>query len=165
MRGDFVRALGRNKRTVYYCLPEEDNVALVDANGNRTGEYVTIYDDAVELHANVSAAKGTADLELFGDAEAYDKVLVTTDLACPITENTVLFVDCAPSYTEITVKQKTESGSVTRLYLAPLYDYVVVKVAKSINSVSYALRKKPIDGIPVPQSSGNEQGSDGGQGD
>lgn len=154
MRGDFVRALGRNKQTVYYCLPEEDNVALVDANGNRTGEYVTIYDNAVELHANVSAAKGTADLDLFGDAETYDKVLVTTNLACPISENTVLFVDCAPSYAEITVKQKTDSGSVTRLYLAPLYDYVVIKVAKSINSVSYALRKKPIGGVPVPQSSG-----------
>ena len=146
-------------------MPEEDNVALVDANGNRTGEYVTIYDDAVELHANVSAAKGSADLELFGDSEQYDKVLVTTDLACPIAENTVLFVDRAPSYSEVTVKQKTTTGSVTRIYLAPLYDYVVVKVAKSINSVSYAIRKKPVSGIAVPQSSGNEQGSNGGQGD
>lgn len=154
MRGDFVRDLLRNKRTVYYCLPEEDNVALVDENGNRTGEYVTIYNDAAMFRANVSAARGSADLELFGDAEAYDKVLVTTDLDCPIDENTVLFVDRDPSYTEVTVKQKTDSGSVTRMYLAPLYDYVVVKVAKSINSISYAIRKKPVSGVAVPHSSG-----------
>ena len=149
-----MRDLLRNKRTVYYCLPEEDNVALVDENGNRTGEYVTIYNDAAMFRANVSAARGSADLELFGDAEAYDKVLVTTDIDCPIDENTVLFVDRHPSYTEVSVKQKTDSGSVTRMYLAPLYDYVVVKVARSINSISYAIRKKPVSGVAVPKSSG-----------
>ena len=100
MRGGIVRALGRNKRTVYYCQPEEV-ISPADENGNRTGEKITVYGNAQMLDANVSAARGTSDLELFGTSDMYDKVLVTTDISCPITENTVLFVDKAVGFTEI----------------------------------------------------------------
>lgn len=148
MRGGIVRALGRNKRTVYYCQPEEV-ISPVDENGNRTGEKITVYGNAQMLDANVSAARGTADLELFGTSDMYDKVLVTTDISCPITENTVLFVDKPVGFTEITVNVKSGRDIITRMFLQPLYDYVVVRVAKSINSISYALRKIPISGIPV----------------
>jgi hypothetical protein len=133
---------------VYYCQPEEV-VIPVDENGNRTGEKITVYSAATAFDANVSAARGTADLELFGTSDMYDKVLVTTDISCPITENTVLFVDKPVGFTQITVNVKSDGDIVTRMFLQPLYDYVVVRVAKSINSISYALRKIPISGIPV----------------
>ncbi len=143
-----MRGLFRNKRIVYYCQPEEV-VIPVDENGNRTGEKITVYSAATAFDANVSAARGTADLELFGTSDMYDKVLVTTDISCPITENTVLFVDKPVGFTQITVNVKSDGDIVTRMFLQPLYDYVVVRVAKSINSISYALRKIPISGIPV----------------
>lgn len=150
-----MRSLLRNKRVVYFCDPEETNVIVVDSNGNRTGERNTIYSDPVPLNINVSAARGESDVNLFGNADMYDKIMVTADVDCPITENSVLFVDKAPSFTEVRVLQKAQAGSVARVYLAPLYDYVVVRVAKSINGVSFAIKKVPVAGQPVPLSGGN----------
>jgi hypothetical protein len=62
---------------------------------------------------------------MFGNLESYDKVLVTDDMSCPIDENTVLFVDSKPGYNQ---------G-------VPTYDYTVRRVAKSLNSISYAISK------------------------
>jgi len=53
-------------------------------------------------------------------------VIVTDDLTCPIDENSVLFVDKLPEY--------SEDGT-------PLYDYVVKRVAKSLNAIAYAIQK------------------------
>ena len=53
-------------------------------------------------------------------------MIVTDDLLCPIDENTVLFIDKEPGY--------TEDGT-------PLYDYIVKRVARSLNSISYAVSK------------------------
>ena len=46
-------------------------------------------------------------------------------MSCPISEDTVLFVDKEPEY----------DGE------KPLYDYVVKRVAKSLNSISIAISK------------------------
>lgn len=75
---------------------------------------------------NVSAATGSAQVEQFGNFISYDKVIVTDNLSCPIDENTVLFVDKEPEY--------DADGN-------PLYDYIVRRVAKSLNSISYAISK------------------------
>ena len=56
---------------------------------------------------------------------SYDKVIVTDDMDCPIAEDTVLFVDKNPEY---------KDGK-------PLYDYIVKRVAKSLNSISIAISK------------------------
>ena len=85
-----------------------------------------LYDPAVKLRANVSSATGTAQIEQFGNFAGYDKVIVTDDLTCPIDENSVLFVDKLPEY--------SEDGT-------PLYDYVVKRVAKSLNAIAYAIQK------------------------
>ena len=53
-------------------------------------------------------------------------MIVTDDLTCPIDENSVLFVDKLPEY--------SEDGT-------PLYDYVVKRVAKSLNAIAYAIQK------------------------
>ena len=53
-------------------------------------------------------------------------MIVTDDLSCPIDENTVLFIDKEPEY--------DDNGN-------PLYDYIVKRVAKSLNSISYAVSK------------------------
>ena len=121
-----MRLLARNCRTIYYCLYSSKTM-LTDSNNNETGEYKITYASAVPMEANVSPATGRAAVEMFGNLEGYDKVILTDDVDCPIDENTVLFVDKAPEYDSV-------SG-------APIYDYVVKRVAKSLNSISIAVRK------------------------
>ena len=117
--------LARNCISVYYCL-YTGNTKVEDTNGNETGELVPSYATAVEMQANVSPARGQASVEMFGNLDGYDKVLVTDWTECPIDENSVLFVDKAPAY--------DNSGH-------PIFDYIVRRVAKSLNSVAIAIGK------------------------
>jgi hypothetical protein len=119
-----MKIMERNKQSFYYCL-YTGKTAVVDAEGNETGESSLAYSTEVLMKANVSAATGYAQIEQFGSNEQYDKVIVTDDMTCPIDENTVLFIDKEPVW----------DGSV------PLYDYVVKRVARSLNSISYAVSK------------------------
>lgn len=120
-----MKCLERNKSTFHYCLFKEKE-PILDANGNKTGEYRLIYEDPVEMKANISPATGESQVEQFGTSLQYDKVIVIDDTACPIDENTVLFVDSQPSF--------NNDGT-------PLFDYIVKKVAESLNSISIAISK------------------------
>lgn len=97
-----------------------------DEDGNQTGESHMVYDQAVPMRANISAASGASQVEQFGNWTGYDKVILTDEIRCPIDENTVLFIDKEPTY--------DEDGR-------PLYDYVVKRVAKSKNLIAYAVSK------------------------
>jgi len=201
-----MRCLERNKQTFYYCLLDPTKeVRMLDEYGNETGETIPYYDAHVSARANISPATGQSSVEQFGNLEGYDKVIVTDDLTCPITESTVLFVDKAPEYTNIetyiietpdpdpdpepddgdqdpdepsdggegnepqdggTDGTGTDDGEdaepgaaddgegddgesgdepepqfVPATYSRPAYDYIVKRVAKSLNSVSIAIRK------------------------
>ena len=120
-----MRILARNKRPLWYLL-YDGKKPVKDDEGNETGEFQITYKTAVRLDANISAATGSAQVEQFGNFAGYDKVVVTDDMSCPIDENTVLFVDKEPEY--------DEDGE-------PLYDYVVKRAAKSLNSISYAVSR------------------------
>ena len=120
-----MKTLARNKVAFTYCLYSKKE-AILDEWGNKTGEYKVVYGDPVDCEANISPATGMSRVEQFGDLENYDKVLVTDDLEIPIDETTVLFVD----------KAYEEDGEGN-----PLYDYIVKRVARSLNSVSIAIRK------------------------
>ena len=123
--------LNRNKSAFYYCLYQGKTELLDDENYN-TGEYEITYADHVKMLANVSQATGNTNLEQFGNSLDYDKVIVTADLKCPIDENTVLFIDKEP--------ETDENGD----YIFD-FDYVVKKVAKSINSISIAVKKVSVN--------------------
>lgn len=120
-----MRCLERNKVDFYYALFER-NEDILDENGCKTGEQRVIYFPPVKMKANISTAKGESQSEQFGKDIKYDKVIVTEETDCPIDENTVLFVDVEPAF--------DSDGN-------PLFDYIVKKVAKSLNSVSYAISK------------------------
>ena len=94
-------------------------------DGYETGQMSVKYKDAVKMLANIFSVSGAAQVEQFGQFVSYDKVIVTDDMSCPISEDTVLFVDKEPEY----------DGE------KPLYDYVVKRVAKSLNSISIAISK------------------------
>lgn len=120
-----MRTLERNKTSFYYALylGKEENV---DADGNATGTYTILYSNPVECKGNISASSGSVQFEQFGNDLQYDKVVVLDDVNISIDENSVLWVD-----------KEVEHDK----YGNPLFDYVVKKVARSLNSVSFAISK------------------------
>lgn len=114
-----MRSLVRNKQKIYYSLYERSE-PIRDEWGNITGESTLDYAQPVPYFINVSAARGTADVEQFGINTNYTKTMVTNDLSCPITETTRLWIN-----------RETDKP----------HNYVVVSVAKSINSVTYAIKE------------------------
>ena len=117
--------LKRNETAFYYCL-YNGKTELKDEDDNATGEYVLSYSAPVKMKANISSATGYTNLEQFGNSIDYDKVIVTCQMDCPINENTVLFID--KDY------EADSDGN-------PLYDYIVKKVSKSLNSISIAVKR------------------------
>lgn len=115
-----MRTLKRNQRPVYYALYSGVQ-ELTDEYGNYTGEYAPSYSTPTMKRMNVSSEKGTADVAQFGIDTPYSKTIVTDDMDCPIKEDSVLWIDKTPQDGE--------------------YNYVVVCVAKSINSITYAVRE------------------------
>lgn len=119
-----MRCMDRNKSAFWYLLYDGKTMNMSD-DGYETGQMSVKYKNAVKTLANISPASGAAQVEQFGQFVSYDKVIVTDDMSCPISEDTVLFVDKEPEY----------AGE------NPLYDYVVKRVAKSLNSISIAISK------------------------
>ena len=144
-----MRDLKRNQTEFWYCLLIPDTQeAVVDENGNETGELIPSYEEAVSMKANVSPATGQNQVEQFGNLDSYDKVIVTCDMSCPIDENTVLFIDKEPEYTEVQTHEIIEGQAlyaddeiVEKTYELPKYNYIVKRVAKSLNGISIAVRK------------------------
>lgn len=122
-----MRTLERNKRVLWYA-PYMRKESVVDEYGNDTGEYRLIYGDPVQMRANISAATGSAQAEQFGNLLSYDRVIVTDDMDCGIDEHSVLCVDVLPAY---------DGGDL-------IYDYIVRKIARSLNSISIAISKVEI---------------------
>lgn len=127
-----MRCLTRNKVTIYYALFSHKE-EIFDDYGNKTGEYEVIYGKPVEFSANVSAAQGEIQTRQFGDSDTYDKVIVLDNAGTPIDEYSVLWVDTLP---EIKEDGTTDTP----------YDYIVKKVARSLNAVSIAISKVNVNG-------------------
>jgi len=122
-----MRTLRRNKRDVYYSTYSGVSYKTVD--GEKTGEKEITRGTPTLLQANVSAEKGTAQQELFGTSLNYDKVIVTDKMNLPIDENTLLWVDI-PVMNGL-VQNKP--------------DYKVVRVSRSLNSVSIAIKRRELN--------------------
>lgn len=135
-----MRTLQRNKRLFWYALYQE-RIQRTDDYGNLTGEYDILRANPVKSSANISSAKGEADTRLFGESENYDKVLVMDTYAPAIDEYTVLWIDTMPRLDEKGALARNAEGEI----LTP-YDYIVTKVARSLNSVSIAVRKVNVRG-------------------
>jgi len=135
-----VKCLHRNKRPFYYCLYKGE-IELLDEYGNLSGEKIVTYEDDVMEMANISTATGQSNTEQFGNLENYDKVIVIDDLDCPIDENSVLFIDKEPEYKDAEYNEQTAITITGATVKVPVYDYIVRRVAKSLNSISIAVSK------------------------
>lgn len=122
-----MRTLDYNKQKFYYCL-YSSKTKVYDTDHYFTGDYTTAYAEAVEAKGNISAATGSAELEQFGTGIEYDKVIVLQGTNWSIDEHTVLFVGIEPSYVD---EQHTK----------PNYNYIVTKVAKSLNHTTLAIKR------------------------
>ena len=112
-----MRTLRRNKQTIHYAVYSGVN-AVIDGNGFHTGEYESTYGTVTEAKMYVSPATRKATLEMFGINGSFDKILITDDMTCPITETSIVWLDA-----------DTTSPN----------DYVVVRVAKALNHITYAV--------------------------
>ena len=121
-----MRCMARNKTTFYYAV-YTGQTEIIDEYGNATGQYSVNYGDPTKALGNVSAAQGEMQTRQFGDSEIYDKVIVLDDVNTPIDEYSILWVDTSP----VLDGGNTETP----------HDYVVKKVARSLNSVSIAISK------------------------
>lgn len=135
-----MRCMSRNKVKFFYALYDHI-VETTDEYGNVTGEYEVIRGNPQEFSANISAAKGETQTRQFGENEVYDKVIVMDNNAPPIDEYSVLWVDTEPLLGEDGSLAKDKDDKV----LTP-YDYIVKKVAKSLNNVSVAISKVTVSG-------------------
>lgn len=122
-----MRALQRNKSSIYFALFDREE-PIYDEYGNESGETEVFYKDPVFLRANVSPASGRAEAEVFGENLSYDKVIVVDNLAPKIDEFAILWIDTMP---EIDEDGHTDTP----------HDYIVKRVAKSLNSTSIAVSK------------------------
>lgn len=135
-----MRCLNRNKIALWYA-PYIGKNEILDEDGHRTGQYAIEYGAPVRIKANVSAARGAAGTEQFGEDLSYDKVIVCENPRLGIDEYSVLWVDTVPKCDKHGKLVVDESGN----ELTP-YDYIVTRVARSINSVSIAISKVNVRG-------------------
>ena len=122
-----MRCLARNKRLFYYATLDSET-PHEDEWGNVTSEYDPHYGKPVESYGNISPAHNVDTVNMFGVELKYDKSLVMCPADVPIDEYCVLWVDTMP-----TLKQDGSTDTP--------HDYVVRRIARSINSVTIALAK------------------------
>lgn len=115
-----MRSLNRNEQTIFYALYRgltENTIGDL-----YTGEMVADYTFPVAIRASVSAARGTADLDLFGVNISYSKTVIVDDISCPIDEHSILWIG-------------------RNLAHNAEHNYEVVAVAKSLNHITYAVKE------------------------
>ena len=117
--------LARNTKPFRYCL-FTGKTPILDTDGNETGDYRVLYGLPNVCYGNISSAKGDVQLDVFGANLDYDRVIVLGTATTPIDETTVLFID--KPY------EVDAQGN-------PKYDYVVKKVARSLNFTSIAISR------------------------
>ena len=114
-----MRCVKINQQTIYYAL-YLGKTAETDTSGNYTGDYVISYADPVAMKANVSPARKWTSVEPYGLESDYTHVMMTDNMSCPITETTLVWIG----------KPITENAN-----------FRVVKVAKSLNHITYDLEE------------------------
>lgn len=121
-----MRGLERNKQSFWYALYERSE-PILDEDGNEIGENL-IYGNPIKESGNISESIGSTEKALFGINAVYTKVINPMPDNFPMDENSILWIDTVPDI--------SENGSTVTTH-----DYVVTKVAKSLNHKAYALKK------------------------
>lgn len=114
-----MRMLNRNKQEFKYRLLTNSTVPVLDPDGFETGEYTPVFSAPISAHASISPATGESHERAFGANIEYDRIIIAeTDFG--MDENSQLWVD------DLTAERP---------------DYVVKRIAKSINGVRIAIAR------------------------
>jgi len=115
-----LKMLERNKRAFFYAnlMGSQE---ILDINNTRTGEYENTYTEPILARGNISPDRGETSINPFGIGENYQRILQLEDENAPLSETTILWVD--------------------DLDTSKPHDYIVVGVARSLESSKFALRK------------------------
>lgn len=139
-----MRSLKKNKQKLWYSTyadqiiiyekDEDGNIKYIDdGEGNQIPIEIGTkagYSSPVIFYANISAAKGISDSEVFGVSLDYTKTISTTDITLPISETSLIWFETEPAISnDGTVDENTA-------------DYFVVAVARSLNNVVYAIKRR-----------------------
>ena len=125
-----MRSLRRNRRPLYYAT-YNDKIPVLDEDGFDTGETTTGYSKPVVFYENASPAKGTSQEEVFGKSLDYSRTISTCNMTLPIDEFSRIWIESNP----ILNPDGTADGDSA--------DYSVVAIARSLNSVLYAIKRLP----------------------
>lgn len=120
-----MHGLARNKQTFYYAL-YLGKTDVRDTNGMLTGEKQVSYATPVKARANISASRGTVDLDQFGLNATYSKTITMAGKS-PITIGTILWIGME-NWVD------SEGNSVP-------HNYVVTAVAESLNFTTIAIKE------------------------
>lgn len=127
-----MRCLNRNKVPFWYALYVTEK-PLYDEDGFKTSESEIIYSNPVAEKGNVRANTGAAAVRAFGLDLNYDRVIELDNPSHPIKETSVLWIDTPPVL--------NEDGTTDTPF-----DYVVKKIAPSLNSLLIAVSKVNVRG-------------------
>ena len=114
-----MRNLEINKQPLWYALYKSKE-EILDEYGNHTGTYRITYDTPVYYPCNVTESRGIVGHEPYGLTADYDRTIVTSDMDCPIKEDSVIWFGADP---------ETDP-----------YNYTVHRVANSLNGIAIAIR-------------------------
>lgn len=114
-----MRVLEINKQPMWYALLT-GKTEIIDQYGNHTGTFRLNYSQPVYYPVNMSQSRGTANVDEFGINANYDRTFVTTDMACPIKEDSIIWFGKNPA--------------------TDPHNYVVYQIANSLNSITIAIR-------------------------
>lgn len=114
-----MRTLEINKQPMWYAL-RAGKTEIMDEYGNHTGVFKEQYGTPVYYPVNMSESRGTVDANMFGINADYDRTFVTTDMSCPIAEDSIIWFGADPT--------------------TDPHNYVVHRIANSLNSITVAIR-------------------------
>lgn len=138
-----MRNLLRNKKVLRYSLykgkeplykrDEDGNIIYQNVDGEdvpvEIGSTPPHYSDPVEFMGHITYASGESEAETYGvSIGEYDSKLVMIVGELPITETSIIFDESEPEYKDGNVVEKSA-------------DFKVIKVAPTLNEVSYLLKR------------------------
>jgi len=125
--------LCRNKVKISYRLYIGET-EIIDEYGNATGEYAPQYSELKTAWLSITPNKGTSEMQFFGNQLDYDRTMTTSDTSLDIDEQSVLWLDGAD----------TSKG----------YNFIVLRVAKSLNAIQYAIKQVDVNAVQSLESGG-----------
>lgn len=128
-----MKTLKRNQTVIWYALPTGNRTPILDGNGLMTGntriEYTAPQRMEVSLSESIGlnnlSAQGVADPNPYGLTTNYTHRMVTEDMDCPITEETLIWHNRDPG---------------NDAYSVP-HNFKVIRIGRSVNFKNYYLRQ------------------------